>query len=153
MLVKQRETLPRRRFGKVILVKLFHPLSRDNQIYLNVGFKKPKSPLPGYHRPFKFFILRGHSFLSLCLFQTKMRFSHPYFRPDPKFDVRRISYQTVSATSSFLYLTVFLSTFNKASNCPTCFYPISFHVSLNPSNIFLRKKGAAQTCKAYVEEC
>ena len=39
MLVKQRETLPRRRFGKVILVKLFHPLSRDNQIYLNVGFK------------------------------------------------------------------------------------------------------------------
>lgn len=39
MLVKQRETLPRRRFGKVILVKLFHPLSRDNQIYLHVGFK------------------------------------------------------------------------------------------------------------------
>lgn len=38
MLVKQRETLPRRIFGKVTLVKLFHPLSLDIQIYLNVDF-------------------------------------------------------------------------------------------------------------------
>lgn len=72
MLVKQRETLPRRRFGKVILVKLFHPLSRDNQIYLNVGFKKPNSPLPGYHRPFKFFILRGTPFCPFACFRPKL---------------------------------------------------------------------------------
>lgn len=39
MLVKQRETLPRGRFGKVTLVKLFHPLSLDIQIYFDVGFK------------------------------------------------------------------------------------------------------------------
>lgn len=120
MLVKQRETLPRGRFGKVTLVKLFHPLSLDIQIYFDVGFKNLHLLYLDITDLLNFLSWVVLPFV-LCLFQTNMRFSHPCFRPDPKFDARRISYQTVSGTSSFLYLTVFLSTFNKVFNCPTCF--------------------------------